>query len=102
VYAVARASEDFFNDTTHPRELLGHEGFRRGVELSLGADATARELLARAAEGNALLACISLEALALRAGDDAEVVEGVLRDLNAYYYWPRFLAGVSGFVVLAK
>ncbi|HEX7314793.1 MAG TPA: AAA family ATPase [Pyrinomonadaceae bacterium] len=92
VYAVARASEEFFNDTTHPRELLGHEGFRRGVELSLGADATARGLLARAAEGNALLACISLEALARRAGDDEEVIEGVLRDINAYYYWPRFYA----------
>ncbi len=92
VYAVARASEDFFNDTTHPRELLGHEGFRRGVELSSGAEATAHELLARAAEGNALVACISLEALARREGDDEAVAEGVLRDINAYYYWPRFYA----------
>lgn len=92
VYAVARAMDDFFNDTTHPRELLGHEGFRRGVELSSGAEATAHVLLARAAEGNALIACISLEALARRAGDDEAVVEGVLRDLNAYFYWPRFFA----------
>ncbi len=92
VYAVARAMDDFFNDTTHPRELLGHEGFRRGVELSLGADATTHGLLARAAEGNALVACISLEALARREGDDEAVVEGVLRDINAYYYWPRFYA----------
>ena len=92
VYAVARGMDDFFNDTTHPRELLGHEGFRRGVELSLGADATAHGLLARAAEGNALLACLSLEALARREGDDEEVIEGVLRDLNVYFYWPRFYA----------
>jgi ATP-dependent Clp protease ATP-binding subunit ClpC len=92
VYAVARAMDDFFNDTTHPRELLGHEGFRRGVELSLGSDATARGLLACAAEGNVLVACISLEALARRAGDDEEAVEGLLRDINAYFYWPRFYA----------
>jgi ATP-dependent Clp protease ATP-binding subunit ClpC len=92
VYAVARGMDDFFNDTTHPRELLGHEGFRRGVELSLGTDATARDLLARAAEGNALVACIALEALARREGDDEAVVEGVLCDINAYYYWPRFYA----------
>ncbi|MET0646913.1 MAG: AAA family ATPase [Pyrinomonadaceae bacterium] len=92
VYAVARGIEDFFNDTTHPRELLGHDGFRRGVELSLGAEATTHGLLARASEGNALLACISLEALARREGDDELVVEGVLRDINAYYYWPRFYA----------
>lgn len=92
VYVVARAMDDFFNDTTHPRELLGHEGFRRGVELSSGAEATAHVLLARAAEGNALVACISLEALARHEGDDEEVVEGVLRDINAYFYWPRFFA----------
>ncbi len=92
VYALARAMEDFFNDTTHPRELLGHEGFRRGVELSSGAEATAHGLLARAAEGNALVACISLEAMAQREGDDETVAEGVLRDINAYYYWPRFYA----------
>ncbi|HEX8146384.1 MAG TPA: AAA family ATPase [Pyrinomonadaceae bacterium] len=92
VYAVARGMDDFFNDTTHPRELLGHEGFGRGVELSLGAEATTHGLLARAAEGNALVACISLEALARREGDDEAVVEGVLRDINAYFYWPRFFA----------
>lgn len=90
VYAVARATDDFFNDTTHPRELLGHEGFRRGVELSLGPEATTHGLLARAAEGNALMACISLEALARREGEDEAVVEGVLRDINTYFYWPRF------------
>jgi ATP-dependent Clp protease ATP-binding subunit ClpC len=92
VYAVARGMDDFFNETTHPRELLGHDGFRRGVEFSSGAEATAHGLLARAAEGNALLACISLEAIARREGDDEEVVEGVLRDINAYFYWPRFYA----------
>ncbi|MFL6258043.1 MAG: AAA family ATPase [Pyrinomonadaceae bacterium] len=92
VYALARAMDDFFNDTTHPRELLGHEGFRRGVELSLGAEETTRGLLARASEGNALLACISLEALARREGDDEEIVEAVLRDINSYFYWPRFYA----------
>jgi ATP-dependent Clp protease ATP-binding subunit ClpC len=91
VYAVARASDEFFNDTTHPRELLGHEGFRRGVELSLGTGTT-QGLLLRAAEGNALVACISLEALAQRVGDDELIVEGVLRDLNSYFYWPRFYA----------
>ncbi|MFL6335192.1 MAG: AAA family ATPase [Pyrinomonadaceae bacterium] len=92
VYAAARAMEEFFNDTTHPRELLGHEGFRRAVELSIGPETTTRSLLARAAEGNALVACISLEALRQRKGDDEEVVEGILRDINAYFYWPRFFA----------
>ena len=92
VYAVARSMDEFFNDTSHPRELLGHEAFRRGVELSLAEASVPRELLARAAEGNALVACISLEALMKCQGFDEEIVEAVLRDINAYYYWPRFYA----------
>ena len=48
VYALARGMEEFFNATTHPRELLGHETFRRGVELSLSAEQTTHGLLSRA------------------------------------------------------
>ncbi|HEX8557610.1 MAG TPA: AAA family ATPase [Pyrinomonadaceae bacterium] len=92
VAALARSMEDFFNGTTGPRELLGHETFERGVTLLLGAGHTTHGLLARAVEPNAVVACMALEALARRAGDDDEVVEAVLRDANSYYYWPRLYA----------
>ena len=35
---------------------------------------------------------MSLKALARRTGQDDAVADYVLRDINAYYYWPRFFA----------
>src|SRR2546423_10619389 len=90
VYAAARRLDDFFNATTHPRELLHNETFERGVELSLGEPTFV--LLARAAEYDAVVACVSLEALARREGEDEITREAVLRDINSYYYWQRFFA----------
>jgi ATP-dependent Clp protease ATP-binding subunit ClpC len=91
VHSLARRLNEFFNATLHPRELLGNETFLRAVELSQAGDST-YTLLSRAAEYDTVLACVSLEALARRAGDDETVVEAVLRDANSYYYWPRFFA----------
>ncbi|PYT04076.1 MAG: hypothetical protein DMF65_02860, partial [Acidobacteria bacterium] len=87
VYAAARRLDDFFNATTHPRELLHNETFERGVALSRGEPTLV--LLARAAEYDAVVACMSLEALARREGEDEVIREAILRDINSYYYWPR-------------
>src|SRR2546423_1058637 len=90
VYETARRLDDFFNATTHPRELLHNETFERGVELSRGESVFV--LVARAAEYDAVVACVSLEALTRREGEDEIIREAVLRDINSYYYWPRFFA----------
>jgi ATP-dependent Clp protease ATP-binding subunit ClpC len=90
VYAVARRLDEFFNATTHPRELLGNEAFERGVALA--SREQTRTLLSRGVEFDAVVACVSLEALARRAGDDEEVGDAIVRDINGYYYWPRFFA----------
>jgi ATP-dependent Clp protease ATP-binding subunit ClpC len=92
VEALARGMEQYFNATAHPRELLPHESFRRGVELLRGPEHTTDELLARATDYDATVACMALEALARREGDDEQVFDAVLRDVNLYYYWPRFYA----------
>ena len=92
LYALAHSMEELFNATTHPRELLGYAPFLKGVELSLAPGMTPLILLSAATDTNALVACMSLEALARREGEDEMVVEWLLRDINAYYYWPRFFA----------
>ena len=92
VYALARSLDEFFNSTTSPRELLGHQTFERGVGLSAGAENSTYLLLSRATDYDVPVACMSLEALARRPGDDEAVVEAVLRDINVFYYWPRFFA----------
>src|SRR2546423_1844710 len=90
VYEAARRLDDFLNATTHPRELLHNETFERGVEMSRGESVFV--LLARAAEYDAVVACVSLEALARREGEAEIIREAILRDINSYYYWPRFFA----------
>jgi ATP-dependent Clp protease ATP-binding subunit ClpC len=92
VYALARQLDEFFNSTTHPRQLLDNATFMRGARLSRGAEHTTSILLIRATDYDAVTACMSLEALAGRAGEDDFIVEVMLRDINAYYYWPRFFA----------
>jgi ATP-dependent Clp protease ATP-binding subunit ClpC len=90
VYAVARRLDEFFNATTHPRELLGNETFERGVVLA--SREQTHTLISRGVEFDAVVACISLEALARRAGGGEEVGDAIVRDINGYYYWPRFFA----------
>ena len=93
VYALARVVEPFFNATTHPRQMLDEANFVRGVELSQrDASLSVATLLARGTEYDVVVACMSLEALARRAGEDAYVEANILADINIYYYWPRFFA----------
>jgi hypothetical protein len=89
---LARAVEDFFNSTTHPRQLLGDETFLRAVGLARAGRETTLSLLANGAGYDALVACMSLEAVARREGEDEAVEFSVLRDINSYYYRPRFYA----------
>lgn len=93
VHALARSIEEFFNATTHPRELLDNDTFVRGVELSRGAENSTFTLLARSTDTDVVVACMSLEALARRGGVDGEMVaDSIIRNINVFYYWPRFFA----------
>jgi ATP-dependent Clp protease ATP-binding subunit ClpC len=91
---LVRAAEEFFNATTHPRQLLNNESFLRAVGVARAGRETTLSLLANGNGYDALAACMSLEAVA-RRGDEGEsgfVADAVLRDINGYYYWPRFFA----------
>ncbi|MDT7689575.1 MAG: ATP-dependent Clp protease ATP-binding subunit ClpC [Acidobacteriota bacterium] len=92
VHALARQLDEFFNATTHPRQLLDNALFLRGAQLSRDVVHETYILLARATDYDAITACMSLEALVARVGEDDLIVETILRDINTYYYWPRFFA----------
>ncbi|HEX8353248.1 MAG TPA: hypothetical protein VF611_10130, partial [Pyrinomonadaceae bacterium] len=89
---LACVINEFFNATTHPRELLGHETFERGVELLRGSGLPTHTLTERALDCELSVSCMALEALARREGDDEAVVSSTLRDINLHFYWPRFFA----------
>jgi len=90
---IAWGLEDFFNRTTHPRELLENEDFRRGVELLRGGGSTVIELVSYTFTSPAALACMALEALARREPDSSgETAERLLPLLNDCWHWQRFYA----------
>jgi uncharacterized protein YdbL (DUF1318 family) len=104
---LVRGAEEFFNATMHPRELLTNDTFLRSVEVARTSTDSTFALLASAAGYDALAACMSLEAVARRKGEDQLVIDSVLRDINGYYYWPRFFAlralgAHAGGMVLAR
>ncbi|HYP52838.1 MAG TPA: hypothetical protein VEQ42_04825, partial [Pyrinomonadaceae bacterium] len=91
IYAAALNLEGYFNQSAHPKDLLQHDEFRRGVELLSGARYTGEDLLNYAGGANTVLSCMSLEALARRA-DGREWSRAVLDGLNNFYWWPRYYA----------
>ena len=93
VFALARSMEQYFNATSNPRDLLGHVTFERAVGLLQSEEYTTDWLLAYAKWHEPVFACMALEALARRTGDDDEViVETILREINTYFFWPSFYA----------
>jgi ATP-dependent Clp protease ATP-binding subunit ClpC len=92
VSALAWSLDDFYQRTTHPRELLPEPTFLRGVELLCGAAYTTQDLLAHAAGTHSVLACMALEAVARRPDRERAAAEGVLFNLNNYWHWQRFYA----------
>ncbi|MET0626344.1 MAG: AAA family ATPase, partial [Pyrinomonadaceae bacterium] len=92
VFALARSMEQYFGATHNPRDLLGHVTFERAVALLQGEDYKTAWLLASAKGHEPVVACMVLEALARRAGDDEVIAETILREINTYFFWPCFYA----------
>jgi ATP-dependent Clp protease ATP-binding subunit ClpC len=92
VHALARSLEQYFGATHNPHDLLGHVTFERAVGLLQGEKYTTHWLLVSAKGHDPILACMVLEALARRAGDDEVIVETILREINTYFFWPCFYA----------
>jgi ATP-dependent Clp protease ATP-binding subunit ClpC len=92
VFALARSLEEYFNATKNPRDLLGHVTFEHAVGLLQAPEYKTEWLLAYSAGHEPVVACMTLEALARREGDDEKIVEAVLRDANTYFFWPCFYA----------
>jgi ATP-dependent Clp protease ATP-binding subunit ClpC len=91
--AIAWNLEDFFNRTTHPRELLTNEDFARGVGLLRAGAASAADLVAYATTPPVVFACMALEAVARCDPDESgETAESILAVVNDCWHWTRFFA----------
>lgn len=92
VHALAWSLDDFYQRTTHPRELLPDATFLRGVGLLRGAEYTTRDLIAHAAGADAVLSCMALEALSRRPDRDDGTAERIIERINEGWHWQRFFA----------
>ncbi|HEY0079185.1 MAG TPA: AAA family ATPase, partial [Pyrinomonadaceae bacterium] len=91
IYALARSMDDYFNQSAHPKDLMQHERFERGVELLRSEAYTPEDLLSYSTGANTVLACMALEALARRT-DARTSLQPILESINTIYWWPRFYA----------
>ncbi|HEX6625169.1 MAG TPA: hypothetical protein VF064_15765, partial [Pyrinomonadaceae bacterium] len=91
VYALAWAMDEYFNRSSHPKDLLLHEKFSQGIELLRGEAYTAEDLLTYSRGPNVVVGCMALEALARRAGE-SDITATLVAGLNDYFYWPRYFA----------
>jgi ATP-dependent Clp protease ATP-binding subunit ClpC len=88
--ALAWSLDEFFNATTHPRELLANETFVKGVELLRAGEHTVEDLLAYAVSPPYALACMALEALARREDAPEDTAERLISFANDVWIWQRF------------
>ncbi len=91
LYALVEKLEPFLNKTAHPRDILGHEAFQKGVALLVHPGFEASELISYGAGDNLGIACMAWEALNQRP-DVHEASEDIIGSLNRVYAWPLFFA----------
>lgn len=91
---LAWGMDEFFNRSSHPKELLLHENFGKGVALLAGETYTTGEVMNYARGTSVVLACMAFEALARRANthEGEGVAVQIIYGLNSLYHWPRFYA----------
>ena len=83
--------KEHFDETAHPRDLLEHRPF---TDAALGLSRSPRsdaELLTYANGVNPVVACMALEALVQREGDEVPT-QDLLDCLNVQSWWARFFA----------
>ncbi|HEV2761396.1 MAG TPA: AAA family ATPase [Pyrinomonadaceae bacterium] len=91
IFALAAGLEDYFNQSAHPKDLLRHENFQKGLALLRSNVYTTEDLLNYSGGANTVLSCMALEALARRA-DGGASTRAVKESLNTLYWWPRYFA----------
>ncbi len=91
-YKIAESLQTYFDQSTHPKDLLSHTEFERGVKL-FSADAySINDLLNYAAGPNTTLSCMALEAMARRETVEQDIFDPVIRLFPNLGYWPVFFA----------
>jgi len=89
VFETANELDDFFSNTSHPKDLLGNNEFNYTVKNLLKSEVTNEVLVAYANGDNLLISCIVLQALYQRS-KDSKISDSLANDFESTYAWPMY------------
>jgi len=89
VFETATELDDFFSNTSHPKDLLSNTEFNYIVKNLLKSDITNEALIAYANSENLLISCIVLQALYHRP-KDSKISDSLANDFESTYAWPMY------------
>lgn len=91
LYKIAESVQGYFDQSAHPKDMLAHAEFERGVNLLMADSYSTGDLLNYVAGTNAIISCMSLEALSRREVEE-DVYEPVINTFGNLGYWALYFA----------
>lgn len=94
LYKIAESLQGYFDQSAHPKDMLAHAEFERGVKLLLTDSYSSGDLLNYAAGTNTVICCLAFEALSRRTTESIaeDIYEPVMNMLGNLGYWPLYFA----------
>jgi len=90
LYTLADRLNDYFQQSAHPRDLLEHDDFQRGVACLGGPRYGIDAVLVYATGEHVLIACMALEALHHRDDVGGDLIARLVDHVPRSYVWPLF------------
>jgi ATP-dependent Clp protease ATP-binding subunit ClpC len=94
LYKIAESLQSYFDQSAHPKDMLAHAEFERGVQLLMADSYSIGDLMNYAAGTNTVICCLAFEALARRTTESIaeDIYEPVMNMLGNLGYWPLYFA----------
>ncbi|MFN0111912.1 MAG: AAA family ATPase [Blastocatellia bacterium] len=92
LYTLAQSLQTYFDQSAHPKDLLTHSEFERGVKLLLADKYSTADLLNYVAGTNGVISCIAMEALNRRDKVEQDIFTSITNLLPNFGYWQVYFA----------
>lgn len=91
LYKIAESLQGYFDQSAHPKDMLSHAEFERGVNLLMADAYSTGDLLNYVAGTNAVISCMALEALSRREIEE-DIYEPLIGAIGNLGYWALYFA----------
>jgi len=92
LYKIAESLQSYFDQSAHPKDMLAHAEFERGVQLLMTDSYSTADLLNYASGTNTVICCLAFEAIARRTTESIgqDIYEPVMSMIGNLGYWPLY------------